>query len=98
MKVDGCNFIAKEVESILNPQHWELSPQEMESILNIGEGKKGELPVDVDHKGQPVNTWWPTQAIERELSVVLILRFPDSSSLSLSLSEHSTSVSVLALT
>jgi hypothetical protein len=67
MKAEGCNFIAKEVESILNRTSWELSPEENQSILNAGDGKKGSFPVGVDHKGHPVDTWWPKQAIEREL-------------------------------
>jgi hypothetical protein len=68
MKVEGCNYIAKEIESILKPRSWELSAEETESILNTPEGKKqGSLPVGVDHKGQPVDTWWPRQAIDREL-------------------------------
>lgn len=70
MKVEGCNYIAKEIESIFNPKSWDLSPEETESILNLPEGKKqGSLPVGVDYKGQPVDNWWPRQAIERELYV-----------------------------
>lgn len=58
----------------MNPKYWDLSPEEVQTLVQISEGKKGSLPQDVDHKGQPINTWWPNQAIERELTLDISFR------------------------
>lgn len=65
-KIEGCNFIAKEVESIVNPKYWNLSPEEIELMISTDPELKKE---DFDSVERNLSSdFWSKDMVDSEIA------------------------------